>query len=63
MVCSSVESAEVIATCDAKKHATLHNRYWWLIHSVIRRIRLGKISALTILINLLSNISALDLLE
>lgn len=42
MVCSSVENSKVITTCDAKKHATLHDHLWWHIYSIITRIRRGK---------------------
>lgn len=49
MVHSSVESTEVIAACDAKKHAILHGHGWWLVHSIVRRIRHGKVLALIII--------------
>jgi len=58
MVHGSAKSAKIIAACNAKKHAILHNHDWRLVHSVIRRIRHGKVSAL--IIDLSSNSFALD---
>jgi len=46
MVHGPAESAKIIAAYNAKKHAILHDHDWRLVHSVIRRICHGKVSAL-----------------
>jgi hypothetical protein len=43
MVRSAGESAKITVACDAKKLTTLHDRCWWFICSIVRRIRYGKV--------------------